>query len=75
MRLYHDSRSLDCRAPFGAVRCGEIIRLRVYVEGHARAVNAVFLAEGQAPRLLPLQQADGDAYEVRFCAPHSPKLM
>lgn len=75
MRLYHDSRSLDCRAPFGAVRCGDIIRLRVYVDGAARAVNAVFLADGQAPRLLPLQHADSNAYEVRFCAPHSPKLM
>ena len=75
MQLYHDSRSLDCRAPFGAVRCGEVIRLRVYVQGRARAVNAVFLADGQAPRLLPLQHADGEAYEVRFTAPHTPKLM
>ena len=47
MKLYHDSRSLDCRAPFGAVRCGDIVRLRVYCQGRPRAVNAVITLNNQ----------------------------
>lgn len=74
MKLYHDSRSLDCRAPFGAVRCGDIVRLRVYCQGAPRAVNAVITANGH-PHTLPLQPDGRDGYELRFAAPNEPCLM
>ena len=61
MKLYHDSRSLDCRAPFGAVRCGDIVRLRVYCQGRPRAVNAVITLNNQ-PYTIPLQPDGRDGY-------------
>lgn len=74
MKLYHDSRSLDCRAPFGAVRCGDIVRLRVYCQGRPRAVNAVITLNNQ-PYTIPLQPDDRDGYELRFAAPATPRLL
>ena len=72
MKLYHDSRSLDCRAPFGAVRCGDIVRLRVYCQGRPRAVNAVITLNNQ-PYTIPLQPDGRDGYELRFAAPPTPR--
>ena len=74
MKLYHDSRSLDCRAPFGAVRCGDIVRLRVYCQGRPRAVNAVITLNNQ-PYTIPLQPDGRDGYELRFAAPATPRLL
>ena len=74
MKLYHDSRSLDCRAPFGAVRCGDIVRLRAYCQGAPRAVNAVVTVNGQ-PHTIPLQPDGRDGYELRFAAPATPCLL
>ena len=74
MKLYHDSRSLDCRAPLGAVRCGDIVRLRVYCQGRPRAVNAVITLNNQ-PSTIPLQPDGRDGYELRFAAPATPRLL
>lgn len=74
MRLYHNSRSLDCRAPFGAVRCGDVIRLRVYCDGSPRAVNAVLFYNDRL-RTMPMQAADNGAYELRLDAPKGPTLI
>ena len=74
MKLYHDSRSLECRAPFGAVRCSDAIRLRVYCEGAPRAVNAIVEHNGRS-RIYPMQPSDNNAYELRFTAPRNTCLM
>jgi len=73
MNLYHDSRSLDCRAPFGAVRCGQIVRLRVYCDGAPRAVNAVIYADGKNT-IYPMQPADDRAFELRYTVSDTPGL-
>ena len=74
MKLYHDSRSLDCRAPFGAVRCGDIVRLRLYCEGDARSVCAAMYYDGQ-DHFYTLQADENHAYELRFDAPLTPGLV
>ena len=74
MKLYHDSRSLECRAPFGAVRCGDIVRLRMYCEGTPRAVNAVIYADDKNT-LYPMQPAGNGIYELRYTAPEIPGLV
>lgn len=74
MKLYHDSRSLDCRAPFGAVPCGSVVRLRVYCEGDPRAVNAVVYENGNNI-VLPMQPSDYNAFELRYTVPETPCLL
>ena len=74
MNLYHDSRSLDCRAPFGAVKCGETVRLCVYCDAEAQTVNALIYENGQ-DRTLPMQPIDGNAYELRYTVPAAPCLI
>ncbi len=71
MHLYHDSRSLDCRSPFGAVRCGETMRLRLYCEGEAISVNAVFMI-GEQRYTMPMVFSGNNAYDLRFQAPGHP---
>lgn len=74
MKFYHDSRSLDCRAPFGAVTCGQVVRLHVYCEGAPRAVKAVFY-ENDRESVLPMQASDYNAYELRYSVPDQPCLV
>ena len=73
MQLYHDSRSLDCRAPFGALRCGDVLRLRLYCEEIPRAVSVIFTNQEGTQR-YPMQPADGGAYELRLTMPSVPCL-
>ncbi len=73
MQMYHDSRSLDCRAPFGALRCGDILRLRLYCEGACGAVSVVF-TDGEGARSHAMAALDGGAYELRLPMPSSPCL-
>lgn len=74
MKLYHDSRSLDCRAPFGALKCNEMLRLRLYCEGTPRAVNAVIHASGRV-RIHPMQLLENGCYELRLVMPATPCLV
>ena len=74
MKLYHDSRSLDCRAPFGAVPCGTVVRLRVYCEGNPRAVNAIIFENGKNT-VYPMQASDNNAFELRYRTPEEPSLV
>ena len=74
MKLYHDSRSLDCRAPFGAVKCGDVVRLRVYCCGAPRAVSITLSHDGRT-QVFPLQSVGNDAYELRLNMPESPCLV
>ncbi|MBQ7519022.1 MAG: 4-alpha-glucanotransferase, partial [Clostridia bacterium] len=74
MKLYHDSRSLDCRAPFGAVPCGTVVRLRAYCEGNPRAVNAIIFENGKNT-VYPMQASDNNAFELRYRTPEKPSLV
>lgn len=74
MKLYHDSRSLDCRAPFGAVPCGSIVRLRVYCEGRPRMVSAIVYDSGKNT-VYHMQASDNNAFELRYRAPEEPGLV
>ncbi|MBQ7455552.1 MAG: hypothetical protein IJS53_03840, partial [Clostridia bacterium] len=74
MKMYHDSRSLDCRAPFGALKCGDILRLRLYVSQGAHAVSAT-LSYMDRTRVLPMLPVGHDAYELRVSMPPVPCLL
>ncbi len=72
MRLYHDSRNLDFRAPGGALPCGAMARIRLHVDG---APTRVFLRlwNGEE-QLVPMQSAGFGLYEARVYAPDAPTL-
>ena len=72
MRIYHDSQSLDCRAPFGAVTTGTLIRLRIYVEGKPQHVFVRMWSSGE--QLLEMKNTYSNAYEVRMFAPGTPMI-
>ena len=74
MRLYHDSRVLDCRAPFGAVRCSDTVCLRIWCEGTPDSVHTV-LCIGKKHRSLPMKATEGGVWEIRLTVPETPCLV
>ena len=73
MRLYHDSRDLECRAPFGAIRCGDTLCLRIWCEGTPDSVHTV-LCIGKQHRSIPMKATEGGVWEIRRTAPDTPCL-
>lgn len=59
----------DYRAPFGAVKCGETVRLRLRAPGFSGA--AALLASGAE---YPMER-DGDFFSVAYAAPAEPCLV
>ena len=56
INAYHDSTSLRFREPFGALRCGDEVLLRLTVSGpDAERVNAVLRIWNGAESFLPAQ--------------------
>ena len=74
MRLYHDSRDLECRAPFGAVRCGDTVRLRIWAEGTPDSVYTVLCIDKKHSS-LPMKATEGGVWELRLTAPEKPCLV
>lgn len=70
----HDSRFSDFRKPFGAVRCGEPVTLRVRVmSGNVRRVYLI-LKNDETRREMPMER-DGEWFSISFPAPEVPQAM
>jgi cyclomaltodextrinase len=72
MEMFHDSRSLDCRSPGGALKTGDRVRLRLYVRGSASNVT-LRLWNGEET-LLPMEDKGLGVYEATVKAPDFPCL-
>ena len=72
MEMFHDSRSLDCRSPGGAVPVGQNIRLRLYVRGGASHVTLRLWNGGET--LIKMEDKGLGVYEAEVTAPDSPCL-
>ena len=68
MELYHNSHSTDYRKPFGAVRCGGHIELRLKAPGSDYALLRLYTDEAGEGMLQPSSEKDG-VYTWRFSAP------
>lgn len=73
MQLYHDSRSLNCRAPRGSVPCRTPVRLRLYGADGVRKATVQVISDGKASELVMTRQADG-GYEATYQTPEKPVL-
>ena len=73
MEMFHDSRSLDCRAPFGALKTGQSVRLRLYVRGDASQVT-LRLWSGEET-LVPMESKGLGVYEATVKMPGIPGLV
>lgn len=74
MHLYHDSRSLSYRNPFGAVPVGGDITISLDVEGFP--AGKVYLRLWQQKELLiPMEPVSPSRYAVTITAPEIPGLL
>ncbi len=73
MRLYHDSRSLDCRAPEGAVCVNTPVRLRLYGADECCKARLIFIVNGKRTEYDMLPIGFG-GYEARVNMPQKPSL-
>ena len=73
MQLYHNSRSAECRAPLGAVRCGRPVRLRLFGATNVGRAILIWTVNGQRES-LPMIPADDDSFEIRFRMPQTPAI-
>lgn len=72
MNWYYHSRDPHYKYPFGAVRTGETVSLRVDGDPSAMVELLLYLPDG--PVSLPMRR-DGDAYRAEFTAPAVPCRM
>ena len=72
MEMFHDSRSLDCRAPAGALKTGESVRLRLYVRGGAS--NVILRLWNGEEELVTMKNKGLGVYEATVKAPKTPCL-
>ncbi|MBR0507803.1 MAG: glycoside hydrolase family 13 protein [Clostridia bacterium] len=72
MNWYYHSRDPHYKFPFGAVRTGETVSLRVDGDPSAMVELLLYLPDG--PVTLPMRR-DGDAYRAEFTAPAVPCRM
>ena len=72
MNWYFHSRDPHYKSPFGAVRTGETVSLRVDGDPSAMVELLLYLPDG--PVTLPMRR-DGDAYRAEFTAPAVPCRM
>ena len=70
----HDARREEYRAPFGAVRCGEEITLRLRLLGGTVEDAALILWGDTMRQELPLRR-EGDWLSCRFPAPAEPAAL
>ncbi len=68
MNLFHDSRDLVYRSPFGAVKTGTRIRLAVRAEG-AQEVTLRCWQDDLGVILCPMKRKDGDMFSAEITAP------
>ncbi len=73
MQLYHNSRSADCRAPLGAVKCGMPVRLRLFGASNVGRALLIWSVNGERTA-LPMISAEGDSYEIRLKMPETPAI-
>ena len=73
MQLYHNSRSPECRAPLGAVKCGTPIRLRLMGATNVGQARLIWTVDGRRDA-LPMIPADDNCFEIRFRAPEKPAM-
>ena len=73
MQLYHDSRSLDCRAPLGAVKCGTVVRFRLFGAYGAQQVKLIFIVDHKAES-VPMEMLYDGAFETRHPMPGAPSV-
>ena len=73
MEMFHDSRSLDCRSPFGALKTGQSVRLRLYVRGSASQVTLRLWNGGE--KLVPMESKGLGVYEATVRVPGEPCLL
>ncbi|AEB07182.1 4-alpha-glucanotransferase [Coriobacterium glomerans PW2] len=72
MKLRHNSRSCDCRAPFGAVRAGTTVRLAVHVEDADFASIRLSLrtwVDGRGERIDDMPAVGNGTFEVSLACP------
>ncbi|MDD3110412.1 MAG: glycoside hydrolase family 13 protein [Eubacteriales bacterium] len=72
MDIFHDSRSLECRAPGGALKAGQSVRLRLYVRPSAAHVT-LRLWNG-AETSVEMDHKGLGVYEATVKAPETPCL-
>ena len=73
MQLYHNSRSADCRAPLGAVKCGMPVRLRLFGASSVDRAALIWSVNGERS-FLPMNHAEGDSFELRLKMPDTPAV-
>ncbi|HBW33868.1 bifunctional glycogen debranching protein GlgX/4-alpha-glucanotransferase [Desulfosporosinus sp. BICA1-9] len=80
--VYHDSHSLDYRQPFGAVTCGQMIRIRLDLSSEIPIESLhLRLWERDRERLVPMCPKSGEfseqrvVFEVEYEAPNTPGLV
>ena len=69
-----DGRLEEFRAPYGAVPCGESVRLAFRVLG-GTAESAKLLLQGDELRQGLEMEREGDVFSVRFTAPETPAAL
>ena len=72
MNWYYHSRNPRCKTPFGAVKTGETVTLRL--DGEPSAMVELLLYPPTGPKALPMYW-DGQQYCVSFTAPSVPCRM
>lgn len=73
MDAYHDSRSLECRAPRGAVICGEMVRFRLLNVREAQSVRFVFIID-HVPTVFEMSPLGGGIFELCYQTPKTPAI-
>lgn len=66
--VYYDSRKTEYKKPFGALRAGEQLTLRMILkeEPSCKRIRAVFRYEEGAQEVRFLERVDGETFEGRF---------
>lgn len=73
MELYHNSRDLYCRSPFGAVPFGREICLRVYVTG--KASHVTLRTWNGDEKSWPMTLCGKGCYEAVICTEDKPHIL
>ena len=72
MNWYYHSRDPRYKSPFGAVKCGEAVQIRL--DGEADALPLLVLFEPDGERRVPMTW-DGESWRASFFAPDTPCRM
>ncbi|NMA68465.1 MAG: bifunctional glycogen debranching protein GlgX/4-alpha-glucanotransferase [Desulfitobacterium sp.] len=79
--LYHNSHESFFRNPFGALPCGQKVKLRLLVQSGTTITCLLRLWEKDREVLLPMKKReeknkwDGEVFEVEYTVPNEPGLI